>query len=71
MVSKTTWERNEIQFPRLLAEIYATQDLGKLDIPALCESMDLGPADIAEIFERAEVEWERIKARTVASEYRG
>jgi hypothetical protein len=48
------WDDNSIQFPRLLAEIMATQD--DLDIAALAEVLDL--------FERAQNEWERIKLVT-------
>ena len=55
----SAWDDNSIQFPRLLAEIYATQD--SLKITALCESMDLEPDEIVEIFERAIIEWEQIK----------
>ena len=54
----SAWDDNSIQFPRLLAEIYATQDL---KMAALCESMDLEVGDIVEIFERALIDWERIK----------
>jgi hypothetical protein len=53
------WEDNSVQFPRLLAEIYATQD--SLKMADLCASMDIEVGDIVEIFERAQAEWERIK----------
>lgn len=53
------WENNSIQFPRLLAEIAATQD--SLDIEALCEAMDLDEYYITELFDRAQIEWEKIK----------
>ena len=55
----SAWDDNSIQFPRLLAEIYATQDSMKM--AALCESMDVEVSDIVEIFERAQIEWELIK----------
>jgi hypothetical protein len=58
----SNWERDDYQFPRLLAEIAATQD--SLDIDALCESMDLVPGDIHELFDRAQMAWERIKEET-------
>jgi hypothetical protein len=57
------WESNMIQFPRLIAEINATQEL---DIDALCESMDLEPSDIEELFDRADREWEKIKRVNLA-----
>lgn len=56
------WENDEIQFPRLLAEIVATQD--SLDIDALCESMDLEPDEVDELFNRAQKRWDEIKAAT-------
>lgn len=51
------WKLDHIQFPRLLAEIAATQD--NLDMRLLCESMDLEEEDVDEIFDRAQVvhEW--------------
>lgn len=52
------WEDNSIQFPRLLAEIVATQSL---DLDALCDSMDLSLSDLDELFERAVLDWEDIK----------
>lgn len=61
----TNWFNNNIQFPRLLAELYAA---GVLLQPALVkqleESMDLKYYDIEELFERAQSEWDDIKART-------
>lgn len=56
------WDDDSIQFPRLLAEIMATQD--NLDVDALCEAMDLGREDIWELFDRAQEEWEAIKELT-------
>jgi hypothetical protein len=55
----STWDNNQVQFARLLAEIVATQD--KLDIKALCESMDLEPEQINELFDRADTAWEAAK----------
>ncbi len=52
------WHDDSIQFPRLLAEINATQEI---DIQALCEAMDLDVDEIHELFDRADVAWERIK----------
>lgn len=55
---KDLWEDNSIQFPRLIAEIMATQEL---DFTTLCESMDLSPDDLEELFDRAHYAWERAK----------
>ena len=52
------WDDDLIQFARLISEIEATQTL---DIDALCESMDLSPADVTEIIDRAQSRWEGLK----------
>ncbi len=57
-ITEGPWFDNSIQFPRLLAEIVATQDL---NWDALCDSMDLELEDLDALFLRAEVEWEAIK----------
>lgn len=54
------WENNKIQFPRLLAEINAV-GLFKKQIEGLCDSMDLTKDEIQELFERAEIEFEKEK----------
>jgi len=54
------WKDDSIQFPRLLSEIAATQDL---DMEALAESMDLEVADVNELFDRADRLWELAKGR--------
>lgn len=56
------WEDDSIQFPRLLAEIIATQE--NLDIEALAKEMDLTPIQVDELFERAQMKWDAIKAAT-------
>lgn len=53
------WDNDLIQFARLLAEITATQD--NLDMTALAESMDLKIADVKELFERAQADWNLAK----------
>lgn len=54
------WENNRIQFPRLISEIMATQDI---DLGLLAESMDLTIDEVNELFDRASEEWEIIKAK--------
>lgn len=54
------WLDDSIQFPRLLAEVYAL-GLDEKQINRLCASMDLLPGDIFNLFERAENNWEEIK----------
>ncbi|TES73099.1 hypothetical protein E2P84_22330 [Burkholderia cepacia] len=60
----TLWERDDIQFPRLLTEILATQDT--LDVTALAQSMDLSVDEIGALFDRAETAWEAIKTGPAA-----
>lgn len=57
---KMPWASNMIQFPRLLAEIAATQNL---ELQDLADSMDLEVSDVCELLERARVEWEIIKKK--------
>ena len=57
---KTKWERNELQFPRLLAEIRAV-GLSSKQYAGLIESMDLTSSEIDDLLERAEYEWCVIK----------
>lgn len=56
------WKDNAIQFPRLLAEILATQNA--LNMTALAESMDLEISQVRELFVRAEGISEEIKQQT-------
>jgi hypothetical protein len=58
------WKNNDIQFPRLLAEILAVGALTPQQMGAICESMDLDAHEVNEIFDRAERVWEEIKKRT-------
>lgn len=58
-MSNPKWQDNAIQFPRLLAEIMATQ---ALDMAALAESMDLSVEEVSELFDRADEVWENSKA---------
>ena len=60
------WENNDIQFPRLLAEIMGTLDFTNEQWEELCASMDLAPEEIMEVFERAMAVWDRIKQHTAA-----
>jgi len=60
------WLDDKVQFARLLCEIVATHE--HLEIEALQESMDLGPYEVAELFERADRAWEAAKASVGAAE---
>jgi hypothetical protein len=50
------WELDSIQFPRLLCEIAATQ--ASFNHNAVCEEMDITPAELNELFDRAWKVWE-------------
>ncbi len=60
--TESEWNKNSVQFPRLLAEINATQE--NLDENALADAMDITIAELDELFDRAGIAWERIKARS-------
>ena len=54
------WESDNIQFPRMLAEIRAIGFSSGM-YEELCASMDLSIDEIDEILERAESAWNKIK----------
>lgn len=56
------WDDDAIQFPRLLDEI-AGVGLTADQMDQLCESMDLTPPEIQELFDRAEEAWENAKSK--------
>lgn len=56
------WFDDRVQFPRLLAEIVATQEL---DLNALAESMDLPVERVNELLDRADWAWEKHKAELI------
>ena len=58
------WRNNDIQFPRLLAEMFACIDFSAKQKKALCESMDLEWADVVNVMARADEVWQDIKRRT-------
>lgn len=62
-MSKETWDRDDIQFPRLLAEIKAVGLTGK-QMDELRTSMDLDSNRIHELLDRAEESFEAIKEQT-------
>jgi hypothetical protein len=61
------WDRDDVQFPRLLAEIASTVELTKDQLQAVCESMDLKEEDLSALFDRAELAWNKLKERYRAS----
>jgi hypothetical protein len=60
---ETNWNNDNIQFPRLLAELRA-QGLTPEQYEFLNESMDVDRDQVDEILERAEEVWQQIKDAT-------
>ena len=58
---KALWVRDDIQFPRLLAEIYGVGLSAKQERD-LMKSMDLTREEIYDLLERADKQWEQDKA---------
>lgn len=56
------WKDDSIQFPRLLAEIWAGGLMNR-QIEKIAASMDLTEEEVAELFERAEGTWDGIKEK--------
>lgn len=54
------WQNNNVQFARLLAEI-AAAGLPDDVLNDLCASMDLGPVEVTELFDRAQCAFEKNK----------
>ena len=58
------WKNDKIQFPRLLAELNSG---GAIAVnKELCQNMDLTAAQIYEILDRADTEWQKIKYQLLA-----
>ena len=63
MNNNPLWLCNDLQFPRLIAEILATQ---VLDLDALAESMSLDREELDSLFDRAQHVWDEVvKARSM------
>lgn len=62
--SKDNWRNNDIQFPRLLSEIWAVGLTAK-QVRTLRAAMDLSGSEINRIFNRADKVWQKIKERTI------
>jgi len=60
MRDKEYWDRDDVQFPRLLAEIKAA-GLTSEQMAALRSSMDLSSSELCELLDRAEETWDAVK----------
>jgi hypothetical protein len=67
--NSSPWQHNDIQFPRLLAEIMASGAIDENARIAICQSMDLLAEQLQELFDRAQTEWEQIKTSAVTVEF--
>lgn len=67
-LSSSPWQRNDIQFPRLLAEIMAAGAIDENAWTAICQSMDLQTEELRELFDRAQTEWEQIKSNSLTAD---
>jgi hypothetical protein len=56
------WADNSIQFPRLIAELEAAGAFTPEVLTELRELMDLDTHDIMELVDRAQAQWDHIKA---------
>ena len=60
------WENNSIQFARLIAEAEAAGAFNSsMVMQDLSDSMDLTIPQVCEIIDRAQKEWDKIKAKTI------
>lgn len=64
------WADDATQFPRLLDEIVAV-GLTDEQLAGLCESMDLEPERINELFDRAQAAWDAQKERLPTGAHNG
>lgn len=59
-----TWGDDLIQFPRLIAELEAAGGFTPEVMEDLCNSMDLYPFNVAELINRAQDTWDKIKEKS-------
>jgi hypothetical protein len=57
------WNSDEVQFPRLICEISSNCQISPNDWNSMLDSMDLDDDAITQLFDRADVVWEKVKAR--------
>lgn len=62
------WDNDEIQFPRLIAELKGAGAFTPEVLSAVAASMDLELLDVHELIERAVTAWDRVVQNTTAEE---
>lgn len=60
-MSKNNWDRNDVQFPRLIAELEAAGVFSADLMDSLSNEMDLTTEEISQLIWRAQDEWEKVK----------
>jgi hypothetical protein len=60
MKAKSLWNRDDVQFPRLISEIMAVGVSEKME-KQLAIEMNVEPEQVRELFERAQDAWEKHK----------
>ena len=63
----STWNNNDIQFARLIAEAEASGLFTNENLETLAGEMGLFTADICELIDRAQHKWDNVKKRKVKS----
>jgi len=63
-MKKNTWKNNAIQFPRFIAEAEAAGAFTNKIVDDMAASMDLTAYEVCELVDRAQEEWDKIKANT-------
>jgi len=58
------WSNNDIQFPRLIAELNATGAFTRTVVHEVAGAMDLDPSQVYELIDRSVYAWDDIQART-------
>ena len=61
------WQRNDIQYPHLIAEIIASGALNENLRTAICESMNLKPNALQDLLTRAQQDWTSLKKTVLSS----
>lgn len=56
------WERDDMQFPRVIEEAQAAGAFTEEVLDAMCASMDLERPDLEGLLDRARVVWEDLKS---------
>ena len=63
MARDKNWLDNEIQFPRLIAELEAAGAFTNEVLRDVADSMDLRTEDVCSLIDRAQKEWDKIKEK--------